>query len=108
MDFNNSGVALATALDISKHFDRVKMLVFFTNPSLIKCQLRYLALFRLFSLNITILQVVLLRKSSQESSVKARVLQGSIFGLTLFPLYINGLLDAILLSMLMKTTLYSR
>ena len=50
------------------------------------------------------LQVVLDGKSSQEHPVNAGVLQGSIFGLTLFLLYINDLPDnvtVILLSMLM-------
>ena len=33
--------------------------------------------------------------SLQESTINAKILQGSIFGSTLFQLYINGLLDDI-------------
>ena len=43
--FNRSGATRAAALKISKAFD---MLVFFTNLSLMECQVRYLALFLLF------------------------------------------------------------
>ena len=47
--FNRSGATRAVALDISKAFDRVGMLVFFTNVSLSVFQVRYLALFLFFS-----------------------------------------------------------
>ena len=47
--FNRSGAIRAVVLDISKAFDRFGMLVFFTNVSLIEFQVRYLALFLLFS-----------------------------------------------------------
>ena len=48
--FNRSGTTRAVALNISKAFDRVfGMLVFFTNLSLMEFQVRYLALFLLFS-----------------------------------------------------------
>ena len=47
--FNRSGANQAVALDISKAFDRVGMLVFFTNLSLMEFQVRYSALFLLFS-----------------------------------------------------------
>ena len=47
--FNRSGATQTVLLDISKAFDRVWLLVFLTNRSLIKFQLRYLVLFLLFS-----------------------------------------------------------
>ena len=47
--FNRSQATRAVALDISKAFDRFGMLLFFTNLSLMKFQVRYLALFLLFS-----------------------------------------------------------
>ena len=47
--FNRSGGTRAVALDISKAFDRVGMLVFFTKLSLMEFQVRYLALFLLSS-----------------------------------------------------------
>ena len=46
--FNKSGATRAVALDISKALTEFGMLVFFTNLSLIKFQVRYLALFLLF------------------------------------------------------------
>ena len=46
--FNRFGATRAVALDISKAFDRV-LLVFFTNLRLLEFQVRYLALFFLFS-----------------------------------------------------------
>ena len=45
---NRSGATRAVALDISKVFDRVCMVVFFTNLSLLEFQVRYLVLFPLF------------------------------------------------------------
>ena len=47
--FNRSGATRAVAHDISKAFDRVWQLVFFTNLSLMNFQVRYLVLFLLFS-----------------------------------------------------------
>ena len=47
--FNRSGATRAVALDISKAFDRVCILVFFTSLSLKEFQVRYLALFILFA-----------------------------------------------------------
>ena len=46
--FNRSGTTQTVALDISKAFDRIGMLVLFTNLSLMKFQVRYLAVFLLF------------------------------------------------------------
>ena len=47
--FKRSGTTQAGALDMLKAFDRVWQLVFFTNLSLMKFQVRYLALSLLFS-----------------------------------------------------------
>ena len=47
--FNSSGATGAVALDISKAFDRVWHTVFFTNLSLMEFQVRFQALFLLFS-----------------------------------------------------------
>ena len=47
--FNRSGATPAVALDISKVLTEFGMLVFFTNVSVIKFQVRYLVLFFLFS-----------------------------------------------------------
>ena len=70
------------------------MLVFYTNLNLMEFQVRYLALFFSFLSNRQ-LQVVLEDKSSQEYTVNTGLPQGSIFGLTLFLLYINDLPDDI-------------
>ena len=47
--FNRSGATQAVALDISKAFDRVGMLAFFTNLSLMEFQVKNFALFLLIS-----------------------------------------------------------
>ena len=86
------------------------MLVFFTNLSLMEFQVRYLALFLLFSV-IGGLWVVLDGKSSQEYPVNAGVPQGSILGPTLFLLYINDFPDDVISNIAIyadDTTLYSK
>ena len=77
------------------------MLVFFTNVSLMVFQVRYLALFLLFSVIDFIGWFWM--KFSQEYPVKTGVPQWSIFCPALFLLYINDLtmLCVIFLSMLM-------
>ena len=47
--FNRFGATQTLVLDISKAFDILGILVFFTNLVLMECQVRYLALFLLFS-----------------------------------------------------------
>ena len=89
MAFNRSGATCAVALDISKAFDRVwhAGLLRKIKSYGISCQI-----FGLISsfLSNKQLQVVLDGKSSHEYPVNAGAPEGSIFGPTLFLLYINN------------------
>ena len=86
------------------------MLVFFTNLSLMELQVRYLALFLLFSV-IDDFELVLDGKSSQEYPVNVGVPQGSIPGPTLSLLYINDIPEDVICHTAIythDTTLYSK
>ena len=108
--FNKSGATRAVALDISKVFDKVwhaglldklksygisGQIFGFISPFLSNRQLRG----------------VLDGKSSQEYPVNVGIPQGSIFGPTLFLLYINDLPDEVICNIAIyavDTTLYSK
>ena len=92
--FNRSGTTRAVALDIFKAFDRI------WHAGLLHKLKSYGISGQVFGLISSFLstrglQVVLDRKSSQESPVNAEVSHGSILGSTLFLLYINDLPDVI-------------
>ena len=92
--FNRSGTTRAVALDIFKAFDRI------WHAGLLHKLKSYGISGQVFGLISSFLstrglQVVLDRKSSQESPVNAEVPHGSILGSTLFLLYINDLPDVI-------------
>ena len=98
---DRSGTTRTVAYDISKVFDRV------WHAGLLHIIKSYGILDQKFGLISSFLgnwwlRVILNGKSLQEYPVNNGAPQGSILGPTLFPLYINDLLDdVILLSMLM-------
>ena len=84
------------------------MLVFFTDLSLMEFQISYI--WHSFVSNRQ-LRMALDGKSSQEYPVNAGVPQGSIFGATLFLLYINELSDDVICKVNIyadNATLYSK
>ena len=108
--FNRSGATRAVALDISKAFDRVWQLVFFTNFKSYGISGQIFGLISSFLSNRR-LRVVLDGKSSQGYPVNAGVPQGSILGPTLFQLYINDFPDDVICDIAIyadDTTLYSK
>ena len=108
--FNRSGATRAVALDIFKAFDRV------WHAGLLHKLKSYGISFQIFGLISSFLsnrwlQVFRDGKSSQEYPVNAGVPQGSILGLTLFPLYNNDLPDDVICDIAIyadDTTLYSK
>ena len=108
--FNRSGATRVVALDISKAFDRV------WHAGLLHKRKSYGISGQIFGLISSFLsnrrlRVVLDGKSSQEYPVNAGVPQGSIFGPTLFLLYINDLPDDVTCDIAISaddTTLYSK
>ena len=108
--FNRSGATQAVALDISKAFDRV------CHAGLLHKLKSYGISGQIFGLMSSFLsnrqlQVVLDGKSSQEYPVNAGVPQGSMFGPTLFLLYINDLPDDVICDIAIYAddiTLYSK
>ena len=108
--FNRSGTTRAVALDIFKAFDRI------WHAGLLHKLKSYGISGQVFGLISSFLstrglQVVLDRKSSQESPVNAEVPHGSILGSTLFLLYINDLPDNVICNIIAiyadDTALYS-
>ena len=108
--FNRSGTTRTVALDISKAFDRVwkaRLLHKLRSHGISGPIFGHISSF----LSNRWLPVVLDGKFSQEYSVHAGVTQGSIFGPTLFLLYINDFPDDFICNIAIyadDTTLYSK
>ena len=108
--FNRSGATRAVALDIPRLSTEFGMLVFFTNLSLTEFQVRYLALFLLFSV-IGGFGSFWMGNLHNNIQLMLVFLKGLIVGPTLFLLYINDLHDDVICNIAIyadDTTLYSK
>ena len=108
--FNKSGATRAVAPNISKAFDRTWHAGLLHKLKSYRISSQTFGLISSFLSNRW-LQVILDEKSSQEYPFNAGVPQGSIFGPTLFQLYINDLPDDVICDIAIyadDTTLYSK
>ena len=108
--FNRSGATRAMALDILKVFAGFGMVVYFTKLGLGEFQVRYLALFLLFSVVDGCEWFWMKSLHRSIYPVSAGVPQVSIVGPTLFQLYSNDIPDGVICGIGIyadDTTLYS-
>ena len=104
--FNRSEASQTVALDILKAFDRVCMLVFFTNLSLMEFRVSHLALFLLFSVkdHFKWLWLASLHKNIQLTlgllKVSFLILHFSYYTLTTFTMMFSVILLSILMILL--------